>query len=103
MTDGWIKELRVGDVVRSGSGTLRTVRAVKHYKRRTNVTFSILHCSWTGRCYTVMTDCDLRTFGYRPTGQRKRLRSRLDRAVARDFGKPKDRTRLSCCDVRGIS
>lgn len=102
---GWITRLKVGDVVRSGSGMLRVVRAVCHsksaYATRSSVTFSIKACSWTHRCYTVLTCSDLLTLGYRPTRAKVSLRKKIDRAIQADFGVP--RPRLSCCDVRDVA
>ena len=102
----WIKRIRKGDILRSGSGMLRVVRAVSHHGPsipKTNVTFSIKRCSWTGRCYTVMTGNDLRQLGYRPTRGRMRLRGKLDLLIEGDFGASPGDTRLTCCDVEGVS
>lgn len=101
----WILGLQVGDVVRSGNGALRVVRAIKHcrsgYKTtRTSVTFSIRRCSWTHRCYTVLTCSDLLTLGYRPTRAKVKLRKRIDRAIENDFHA--DKPVLTCCDVSGV-
>lgn len=93
----WMTEIRVGDVLVSGSGVERVVRA----RTAKTVAFAIRRCSWTGRCYTIYTLNDLRTFGFRPTGRRLRLRRKLDRAIARCI-RHSDRERLTCCDVKGV-
>ena len=97
----WISQIRKGDVLRAPSGLLRVVRAVNHENQKTSVHFSIKHCSWTRRCYTVYFGADLKTMGYRPTGKRMRLRREIDAVIEADFGVT--RPKLTCCDVEGIS
>jgi hypothetical protein len=100
-----MKQIRVGDVLRSRGGLLRIVRAVEHRGTKTVVTFSIKHCSWTGRCYTVYFHNDLKSMGYEPTGKRVRLRSQLDKLVRDEIVnhyRPGD-IRVKCCDVEGIA
>lgn len=99
----WIKDLRVGDVVRTPSGLLRIVRAVHHGATRSSFTFVIKRCSWTNRCYTVYTSTDLKTQGWQPTGKRMRLRSHLDYEIEQNFGLSTRDTTLTCCNVEGIS
>ena len=115
----WIKALRNGDVVKTPNGTLRVCRDVRHSGPslgKTNVTFTILHCSWTGRCYTSMTGNDLKQFGYKPTKARVRLNRKFDKALDYEIrgrveiclGKPMycpplpQYVKLHCCDVKGI-
>lgn len=102
----WIKTLQVGDVLRAPSGVLRIVRSVQHSGPslgKTSVCFLIRHCSWTGRCYTVLTGCDLATIGYVKTGARAKLNHGFDRAVEHDMGGIHWRdAKLTCCAVRGI-
>ena len=128
---GWIKRIRKGDVLKAPSGLLRVVRDVSHCgpsAGKTSVTFTIQHCSWTGKCYTVLTGVDLRTFGYQPTKGQYRFRKKIDRTIDReinggdkvrivvaasggkvtkyiDVHRPLDRDKstLDCCDVRGIA
>lgn len=114
--NSWIARIKVGDVLKSGTGVLRVVRAVSHHKIkysgpehiRTNVTFAILTCSWTGRPYTVYTGNDLVQMGYRPTRAKVKLNKKIDRAIMRVFNAPPDYSKkkhyeVTCCDVRGIA
>jgi hypothetical protein len=96
--------VQVGDVLQSAAGTQRVVRKVSMQDdgRLRSVTFSILHCSWTHRPYTVMTASDLRIYGYAPVGHRVRLRTKLDRALNRAINDHTCRE-LSCCAVKGIA
>lgn len=98
----WIKALRVGDVVRTPSGLLRIVRAAHHGATRSSFYFTIKHCSWTGRCYTVYTSSDLKTQGWSYTGKRVRLRSHKDYEIQQNFSISLRDTTLHCCDVEGI-
>lgn len=71
----WFDTVKPGDVLRSGRGTLRVVRSVHRARHRHGgvhlyLTFTIRHCSWTGRCYTVLTGPDLLTLGFTHTGKR---------------------------------
>lgn len=91
-----VASLRVGDVLRSPSGKLRTIREVGS----ASVALSILRCSWTRRPYTVYVASDL--IDWSRTGQRRRLRSPLDRALALELA-DRARRKLTCCDVEGIS
>jgi hypothetical protein len=106
----WTKYIKVGDVLRSGSGVLRVVRAVHScrvddgYGRshtRETFTFSIRKCSWTHRCYTSYNGNDLVQMGYRPTGTHVKLNKKIDRVIQAEFGK-RERG-LSCCDVVGVA
>lgn len=109
----WTDKIQKGDVLKFQSGKLRVVRSVTHSvgvsgKRRTSVSFSILHCSWTHRPYTSYSGSDLRTLGVRPTKARLSLRKKVDKAIEREmFGRedgsgyptlPAEQC-LSCCDV----
>lgn len=99
----WRDTVRVGDVLVSGRGTRRVVRDVHHAGPHVFVTFTIRRCSWTGRCTTVYNRSDLRTFGYRPTGERVRLRSRVDLEIARNIkNHRREQQTLDCCEVRGV-
>lgn len=103
----WIKRIRKGDVLRSGSGALRIVRHVSHHGPsipKTSVYFAIQRCSWTTRCYTVYTGNDLRQMKYSPTNGRMPLKTNMDKMIekqfSRDFAKDCE---LHCCDVIGVA
>lgn len=105
----WIRRIKVGDVLRSPKGALRVVRAVQHsnipfYGIRTSVTFTIMRCSWTTRCYTIYTGNDLVQMGYSPTRGKVPLRKRIDKAIAEEFQRPGGiaAVKLHCCDVLGV-
>lgn len=106
----WRDRIKVGDVLRSASGTLRVVRqvkywATKHGSPQVSVTFAILHCSWTGQCHTTLNQSDLRTLGYRPTGHRVRLNRPVDRLIARALAAHPgldSKAIATCCDVHGV-
>lgn len=111
MLPEWISKIRKGDILETPSRQQRIVRNVKHYQHnygahkgaiRTAVCFTIKHCSWTGRCYTVLSGTDLVQRGFRPTGKRKRLQSKIDKLIDLELdrrGKPE----LGCCGVKGIA
>lgn len=98
----WRDEIQVGDVLYSKSGTPRVVRSVS--KRRGFlgcVKFTIRKCSWTGRCYTVVSRSDLKWRGFTPSGVRKTEMTLMDKRINRaiiDYNYRK----LDCCDVRAI-
>ena len=110
MENDWISNIRVGDILAVGD-SYRVVRDVKHSKSerhppKTYVTFTIKRCSWTGRCYTVLTRSDLKTRGFRATGHSMRLRRQIDAKIRKAIvGRelPKDGPySMTCCDVEGI-
>src|SRR5690349_6845034 len=102
----WLQKVKVGDIVRSGSGTERVVRHVSRWKNTTCLTFSIIHCSWTKRCYTVYFSNDLKQMGYRPTGKRVELTSEMDKKIAKAIEKAdlshRNGRAPNCCSVHGI-
>ena len=100
----WMRQVSIGDVLASGTGTLRIVRRVSHYPDGDlrSVTFAIRRCSWTRRPTTVMGYSDLRLLGYQPVGASMPLRARLDHELAKDIADHR-RQSLHCCDVRGIA
>lgn len=109
----WIHRIQRGDILRSGSGVLRIVRYVSHSwiasgvsvpHFRTNVAFTIRHCSWTHRCYTILTGNDLVQMGYQPTRGRVKLRKRIDRQIDWEISSNPSpaEIKLTCCDVEGI-
>ena len=118
MIPDWIHRIKKGDVLRSGSGRLRVVRDVSHNlvenHLRTNVTFAIQHCSWTGRPYTTYTGQDLVQMKYSPTRAKVTLRKEIDKAIERvmyardglsalpNYG-AKKLYEVTCCDVEGLS
>lgn len=99
----WIPKIQKGDVLRSGSGTLRVVRHVSHGRARSSVYLAIRRCSWTHRCYTVYNSADLKTGGWSHTGKRVRIDDefslKIDAAIHQDKGKPYI---LDCCDVVNV-
>lgn len=105
--DRWIANIRRGDVLRERSGVLRIVRSVHHYgpagpglPPRCSVTLVIRRCSWTTRCYTVLTRSDIRA-RFSPTGKRIRIRGKLARQIDAAIGALE--IHLTCCDVEGVS
>lgn len=107
----WRDEIQRGDVLRAGSGTERVVREVRYWETKhgtpmVSVVFSILHCSWTGQCYTILSRSDLRTLGYQPTGRRVQLRKAVDRLISRALAaRPGGESKgiATCCDVHGVA
>lgn len=102
----WIAKIQKGDILRGPSG-LRVVREVSHsvnrWGTRTSVYFAIQRCSWTGRCYTVMNQTDLRTLGYMPTGKHWPLNHAFDQLIEEEFKRNSRSGRvLGCCDVAGV-
>lgn len=67
------------------------------------VTFAIRNCSWTNRCYTILSRTDLRIRGFRPTRQRAALRGKVDKLIKHDIEHhyPEDQI-LTCCDVKAV-
>lgn len=102
MSTAWIRGIRKGDVIRAGN-SLRIVRDVTHTASgHTYVTLAIRRCSWTGRCYTVLTQHDLRSRGFEPTGKRMRLRGELDWEIEQNLNLSARDRNLGCCDVRSV-
>lgn len=103
----WIKSIKVGDILVEKK-TPRIVRAVSHQPEdpsicKTYVWFTIRRCSWTTRCYTVLTGNDLRQRNFRLAGKRVQLNKPIDAAIAMEFGEMKPaKIKLHCCDVEGI-
>lgn len=84
----WRDTLEVGDVVQYPSGLLRVVRQVSYWNDRMQcVTFSIKACSWTRRCYAVLTRHDLRSAGAWKVGIKVNLKSSIDRKILEDIQK----------------
>lgn len=82
---------------------LRVVRRV-HHGIRTSIKLSIMHCSWTGRCYTIYTGAGEINRMFERTPYRMKLNRPIDRKIDRELdGLPKSEIQLHCCDVRGIT
>jgi hypothetical protein len=101
---------KVGDIYRAPNGVLRVVRHVSICQnersvvneRKTWVFFTIRHCSWTRRCYTLYSIAELKSLGYRLTGKRvlrwaDKYQERVDRVIQNSSQE------LTCCDVEGIA
>lgn len=103
-TREWVRYIRKGDVLRSnGSGTLRVVRYVRHTEKHTFVGLVIQHCSWTGRCYTIVNQHDLAT-RFQPTGKRVRPHNATDKTIEMELNYRRAMPPiLTCCDVRGLA
>lgn len=100
----WPYRVSVGDILRDCNGTERIVRKCSEGKSglTTHVYFSILHCSWTHRCYTCMNYTDLKMRGFRPVGKKK-LNGKIDKKIANDLlYENRFSQKLACCDVSGI-
>ena len=100
----WMRSVKVGDVLTNRNGrSQRIVRAVSFYTcgALSCVTFTIRHCSWTHRCYTVLTYVDILGRGMLPSKHNVKLKSRLDRKIAKDLLDHRIQ-KLDCCDVQGI-
>jgi hypothetical protein len=104
----WMKRVVVGSVLQEASGAMRVVRNLTRGPAGDLkfVTFTIRHCSWTGRCYTVVTVSDLKTRGFRLVRVRPRaLRTRLDAKVRQSIlgNESPGHYTLTCCDVEGVA
>jgi hypothetical protein len=107
MQPRWMREVVKGSVLAEGSGTWRVVREA-HRKPNGDlwgVTFAIRHCSWTGRCYTILTATDLKVRGFRLVRVAPRkLRSVIDRRIAASIRDHHARPYpATCCDVEGVA
>jgi len=108
----WLDEIEVGDILLSGSGVERVVRSANYFKPRDRfgrggklygITFVIQKCSWTHRCYTMLTRADLKTRKFTPTGKKKQTVDLIDKLIAHDIlYHDIDKQRLDCCAVKGI-
>jgi hypothetical protein len=100
----WMRHVRVGDVLLTGRGTYRVVRAVTYRAdgALTAVQFVIRRRSWTRRVLTTVIFSDMVTLGYQPTHIRDKLNRPIDRAIeqeTRNTGEPV----LTYADVRGLA
>ena len=100
----WMAGLKVGDVIRSASGTLRVVRKVIRFKDGDlrAVYLSIRHCSWTRRPYTVLSYTDLRCLGFTKVGANYSMRTELDKRLAACIA-DHNRRDVTCCEVKDIA
>lgn len=103
----WMRCVKVGDVLRSGSGRDRVVRRTMFYPDGDLrcVFFAIKHCSWTRRPYTILGYSDLRQLRYTPTKATVSMRKRIDRQLARDIGNwmlPPEKLATTCCLAKDI-
>ncbi len=82
----WPYRVEVGDVIKDRNGTCRVVRYVKQDSKSgftVYVGLAIKRCSWTNRCYTIISCHDLAYRGFVPTGMRANLKLRqIDRQIA---------------------
>lgn len=100
----WMAVVKVGDVLRSGSGTLRVVRYVSRFKdgELRTIGFAIRRCSWTHRPYTLYGYTDLKANGFTRIGANYSLSTELDKKIAAAIADHNDRS-LNCCAVRGCA
>lgn len=100
----WMLKVKVGDVLRSGRGTLRVVRSVCRFSNGdlASVSFAIKHCSWTKRCLTAMSYHDLNYNGYTRTGINWKMKGPLDPEI-NAHAENHNLRKLTCCAVRGIA
>jgi hypothetical protein len=102
-----VKIPKVGQIFRAPSGLLRVCRHVSPCEKnpkRTSVFFTIKHCSWTGRCYTVYSLQDLFNLGYVMTKKRVRVRGKFAEKIVEEMTLKVARPpKITCCDVEGIS
>lgn len=90
MVRDWRDDIKVGDVIKEGNGVLRVVRRASYHSENDGflwgITLAIRSCSWTGRCYTVLTRSDLASRGFSPTGATWPLDSDFDRMIDAAIG-----------------
>lgn len=103
----WMISLKPGHVIQRPGSRFRVVREVSRYRNGElrSVTLAIRHCSWTGRCYTILNASDLRILGYRRVpAKRRTLRQSMDRKFAKAVSQRCDVRPfvLTCCDVESL-
>ncbi len=100
----WMRNVKVGDVLRSGRGTFRVVRSVAFFDdgQLRSVQFVIRHCSWTGRCLTSMNYTDMVGNGYEPTRIKWKMNGPLD-PIINAHAENHRLQQMHCCDVIGIA
>lgn len=100
----WMAHVKVGDVLRDPGGNLRVVRRLSRFDDGDvrALSFTIMRCSWTGRCYTVKNFTDLLKWEF--VLKRDLPSTALDRKIARELRNSRRfKQTLSCCDVRGVA
>lgn len=103
----WMNRVVKGSVLQFGK-SFRIVRRATRYKHGKNagrlrsVTLSIKRCSWTTRCYTIMTYNDLYYRKAKFTGTLVKLNSQIDKKIEKEIIS-NSRPKLTCCDVDGVS
>jgi hypothetical protein len=105
----WLDQIQPGDILYEG-GDPERARVVRNVSRKKNgvlygVYFSILHCSWTGRPYTLLIRSDLKTRRFTPSGARKEAFSFNEKLLHHDVmvkGGDIRKLRMTCCSVKGI-
>jgi hypothetical protein len=99
-----LRNVKVGDVLRAPSGLLRVVRHVSTGRScGPSVTFTIQHCSWTGRSITSYTLNELSRMGYVKTRAKLPLTTKFDKLMEWDIAcPPRELQHFDCCDVKGI-
>lgn len=100
----WMRDIKVGDVLCSGRGTMRVVRHASFYSNGDlrSVQFIIRRCSWTHRCLTTMNYNDLQYQRYSPTMFHWKMKGPLDNVIAKHVKDHNFQT-LDCCAVKGIA
>ncbi len=104
----WMHSLRVGDVLTNGRD-FRVVRQVSYWRRGPSegrlwgVAVAIRRCSWTGRCYTMLTANDLKQRGFtKVPGVRVKIHTELDKRIERAM-EHWSHWDAKCCDVIGVA
>lgn len=110
----FLMSLQEGDVVRL-NGRLRVVRHAtepKVYQGRgrsgpakRHFYFAILRCSWTHRPYTCMSSTTLGSPNVRIelVARNYRPRQPIEAILAEDCKAQGDKSKLDCCQIKGIS
>lgn len=99
---------KVGEIWRAPNGLLRIARCVHvsnpRNPNRIRIYFTIRHCSWTHRCYTLYSVAELLYHGYVNTHKKWRWLPEdiiLNDIIERNHQLPRDEA-MTCCDVEGI-
>lgn len=99
----WRDTIQKGDILVSKRGP-RLVRRATYSKTGflRAITLAIKHCSWTGRCYTVINRSDLNYLKFTKAPFRiTATRIPLDEQIEACIIDPDNRS-LDCCDVKGV-
>lgn len=104
----FMMSLRPMDLLRV-NGKLRVVRDLSRRQRKPggrvfmSFTFTILHCSWTHRPYTVQSMYDLAGKRIELVSRDWKPRTKLERQLQTDCERLTcGPSTLDCCDVKGI-